>query len=300
MHSRITQVICFFVLIVLPASLVIARTEEGAEGILEQLPPELEQFRVDPLTVEKSPPFIEGEQLRFRLGWGVFSVARATLQCVEDMYEEQPAWKISLATRTNGFADPIYKVRNHSTSWISRDVSRSFEYRADQNEGGRKRDSQALFDTENLTGSYFNKLTDDRRGPVEILPGTFDPLGIVFFLRSLDFEVGDEIIIPTSNGKEFFYTNVHVIKKVKRRFKYGGRQEAYVIEPDIKDVGGVFKRSPDGHIRFYISADERRLPLRMESEVIVGNFWAELVAIEEPETTLPSDSDDSVAVAEVE
>ncbi|MEX0325020.1 MAG: DUF3108 domain-containing protein [Puniceicoccaceae bacterium] len=297
MHRSVTQFISLLILSVLPAGLLDARTEEGAEGILEQLPPELEQFRVDPLTVPKSPPFIGGEALRFRLGWGVFSVARASLNCVEDTYGEEPAWKISLETRTNGFADPIYKVRNHSTSWISRDVSRSFEYRADQNEGGRKRDSQALFDTENLTGSYFNKLTDDRRGPVDILPGTFDPLGIVFFLRSLDFEVGDEIIIPTSNGKEFFYTNVHVIKKVKRKFKYGGRQEAFVIEPDIKDVGGVFKRSPDGHIRFYISSDERRLPLRMESEVIVGNFWAELVAIEEPE--LEPVTEDSVAVAEI-
>jgi hypothetical protein len=212
-----------------------------------------------------------------------------------DQYEGRDAWKIDLETRTNSFADSLYKVRNNSISWVASDVSRSFEYRAMQDEGGRKRDSQAVFNQETLKGSYINHLTDDRRDPVDILPGTFDPLGIVFFLRCLDFDVGDELIIPTSNGKEFFYTNVHVRKKVRKKFKYGGRQEAFVVEPDIKDVGGVFKRSPDGHIRFYISADERRLPLRMESEVIVGKFWAELVDIGDP-----GEKDDSVAVTEVD
>ena len=300
MQSRFSQFLSLLLLMTLPVLPGIGRSGNGEEAILEQLPPELEAYRVDPLTIPKSPPFLKGEQLRFRLGWGVFSVANATLHCVEDSYGDEPAWKISLKTRTNSFADAIYKVRNHSTSWISRDVSRSFEYRAIQNEGGRGRDSQAIFDPETLTGTYYNKLSDDRRGPVDILPGTFDPLGIVFFLRSLEFDVGDEIIIPTSNGKECFYTNVHVIKKVNRKFKYGGRREAFVVEPDIKDVGGVFKRSPDGHIRFYISADEQRLPLRMESEVIVGNFWAELVAVEEPEEAPEPDTDDSVAVAEVE
>ena len=262
-----------------------------AEGLIV---PELEAMRIDPLTVPKSPPFAGGEQLRFKLGWSVFRVARATLSCTEDEYEGREAFKINLETRTNSFADSLYKVRNNSISWVARDVSRSFEYRAIQDEGGRKRDSQATFDQESMTGRYINHVSDDRREPVDILPGTFDPLGIVFFLRSLDFEVGDELIIPTSNGKEFFYTNVHIRKKVKRKFKYGGRQEAFVVEPDIKDVGGVFKRSPDGHIRFYISADEHRLPLRMESEVAVGKFWAELVAVDDPE------DEASVAVAEVE
>jgi hypothetical protein len=123
-----------------------------------------------------------------------------------------------------------------------------------------------------------NNVNGEQRDPVEILPGSFDPLGIVFFVRSLDFDVGDKLVIPTSNGKEFFFTIVHVVDKVKRKFLIGKR-EAFVLEPDIKDIGGVFKKSPDGKIRFYFSADEEKLPLRMESEVVVGSFWAELSEI---------------------
>lgn len=173
------------------------------------------------------------------------------------------------------------------------DLSRSFEYAANQDEGGRTRETRALFNTNNLTARYINNVNGENREPVRIIPGTFDPLSIVFFARTLDFDVGDDLVIPTSNGKEFFFTVIHVKEKVTRRFRYGKR-EAYVLEPDIKDLGGVFKRSPDGNIRFFMSADEEKLPLRMESEVAVGKFWAELVEVEDLETA------DSVTVSEVE
>ena len=252
------------------------------EEIMEQLPPEMEAKLIDPLTVEKNPVFINGEHLKFKLGWGIFSVAKTSLQTERAHYGARPALKISLKTRTNSFADAIYKVRNESTAYMARDVSMAYEYRAVQNEGGRRRNSQAFFDTEALTARYVNHHRDEERGPVRILPGTFDPLGIVFFIRCLDFDVGDELVIPTSNGKEFFYTIVRVTDKVTRKFRYG-RREAYVLEPDIKDLGGVFKRSPDGNIRFFMSADEEQLPLRMESEVAVGRFWEELVGVVKPE-----------------
>lgn len=247
-----------------------------AGGLMDDLPPELESAYIDPLTVAKAPTFAAGEELRFKLGWSLFTVAKAVLKVEPAPFEGRDSLKISLHARTNRFADSLYKVRNASTSWVAPDVSGSFQYDADQRESGRERWTSALFDPERLQARYVNRVNGEEREPVEILPGTFDPLGIVFFVRSLDFAVGDRLVIPTSNGKEFFFTIVHVVDKVERKFALG-RREAWVLEPDIKDIGGVFKRSPNARIRFYFSADAAKLPLRMESEVAVGSFWAELV-----------------------
>jgi hypothetical protein len=284
-----------FLLAILPISPVAGETTpvSGELPAVPELPPELAVDYVDPVSVTKAPSFADGEELKFKLGWSLFRVAKATLTVQQDTYDGNASLKISLNTRTNSFADAFYKVRNLSTSWVADDMSRSFEYAAVQREGDRDRNTQALFDTVSLTARYKNNKSGEHIGPVEILPGTFDPLGIVFFVRSLNFDVGDRIIIPTSNGKEFFYTFINVVKKVKKRFSFG-EYEAYVLEPDIKDLGGVFKRSKDGHIRFYFSADERKLPLRMESEVAVGKFWAELVEVNDPEPA------ESVAVAQVD
>ena len=251
-----------------------------APSILEQIPSGMEADLVDPLTVEKTPTFADGEHLEYKLGWSLFTVASAVLEVQPDTYEDQPALRIQLNARTNSFADAFYKVRNTSTTWTAPDMSRSFRYSAEQLEGGRERDTTAYFDPVKLKARYVSHSKGEERAPVDILPGTFDPLGIVFFVRSLEFDVGDQLIIPTSNGKEFFFTIVNVVDKVKRKFLIGKR-EAYVLEPDIKDLGGVFERSPDGRVRIYMSADTEKLPLRMESEVAVGSFWAELSKIGE-------------------
>lgn len=252
----------------------------------ELLPPEDLGRYVDPRTAQKAPSFLGGETLRFELGWSLFKVARSVMTVEKSMLPEAgeagegPALKIELKTRTNSFADAIYKVRNTSTSWIQADVSGSLRFQAVQVEGARERDTVAIFDPVADTARYINHLNGENRDPVAVLPGSFDPLGIVYFVRSLDFKEGDELIIPTSNGKEFFLTVVRVVGKTERRFALG-KFEAWILEPDIKDLGGVFKRSDNGRIRFYFSADARKLPLRMESEVAVGSFWAELTAIED-------------------
>jgi hypothetical protein len=244
--------------------------------VLEEILPGLERADyVDPSTVSKSPSFLDGETLHFELGWSFFKVARAKMVIAPDPNEEGSPLKVVLQTRTNSFADAIYKVRNTSTSWMLTDVSGSLRFHAQQLEGARERDTEAIFDPVALTARYINNGNGENRAPVAILPGSFDPLGIVYFVRSLDFALGRQWIIPTSNGKEFFLTVVRVTDRVERRFA-SGRHEAWVVEPDIKDLGGVFKRSDNGHIRFYFSADEKKLPLRMESEVAVGSFWAEL------------------------
>jgi hypothetical protein len=249
-------------------------------SLIADLPESMRDNLIDPLTVPKTPTFAGGEHLAFKLGWSLFTVARSELEVIPGEYKGRESLQLRVKTRTNSFADAFYKVRNTSTSWIAADVSRSFEYKAVQHEGDRGRNTTAFFDHETNRARYVNNESGEERDPVEILPGSFDPLGIVFFVRSLDFDVGDKLVIPTSNGKEFFFTVVHVVDKVKRKFLIGKR-EAYVLEPDIKDIGGVFKKSPDGKIRFYFSADEQKLPLRMESEVAVGSFWAELSEVVE-------------------
>ncbi|MFP4283307.1 MAG: DUF3108 domain-containing protein, partial [Opitutales bacterium] len=60
-------------------------------------------------------------------------------------------------------------------------------------------------------------------------------------------------------------------------------------KPDIKDLGGVFRKSDDASVRFWFSDDERQLPLRMESSVAVGKFWAELVEIERTAPDTPAE-----------
>lgn len=287
LFHRGRAIVCAVVLLMMPLSLR-PETDATAEAapppataaeVLADLPQDLRGKLVDSSIAFPDPVFANGELLEYRIGWGMFTVASATMDTRRDFFnrEGHEAFRVILETRTNRFADAFYKVRNTSTSWFASDVSRGFRYSALQDEGKTERDIITDMYPESNTAVRNDRLKEEVGEPVVIVPGTFDPLSIVFYVRCLDLQVGNEYVIPTTNGKELFFTIVRVTGIVERKFATG-RQRAFVVEPDIKDLGGVFKKSSDGSIRFYFSADERKLPLRMESEVSVGSFWAELIS----------------------
>lgn len=220
-----------------------------------------------------------GEKLTYKIGWSWFDVGEAVLTLEEDERDGQLVWKMELDARTNGFADTFYKVRNNTRSWFDPAVSGTMHYEAIQREGSREKEIVVDFAPEASTARYTNRMTNDVRDPVAIISGTWDPMSITYFVRSLPLEVGKHFIIPTTNGKSLYLTSVSVVKRETRNFK-SGKREAFLLEPDIKDLGGVFRKSENASVRFWFSADDNQLPLRMESEVAVGKFWAELVRVE--------------------
>jgi hypothetical protein len=44
----------------------------------------------------------------------------------------------------------------------------------------------------------------------------------------------------------------------------------------------VFEKSKDAEIELWVSADKRRVPLRIKSKVIVGSFVGELISAVPP------------------
>jgi len=50
------------------------------------------------------------------------------------------------------------------------------------------------------------------------------------------------------------------------------------VEPEIRHIGGVFEKSKDAKLNVWVTADERRLPVKITSKVIIGSFVAELIS----------------------
>lgn len=228
---------------------------------------------------ERKIPYRPGTKLTYKVGWGWFSVGEATMEFGEEHFGDQLATTVELQARTNRFADAFYKVRNRTKTWIAEDFSQTIHYENSQHEGSRHREVIVVFDWEHDTVQYSNTVSNDVREPVKILPGTFDPLGITFYVGSLSLEIGKTLTLPSTNGKEFFLSKVAVTGRETRKFEIGKR-ESIILQPSIKDLGGVFRKRENSSIKFWFTADGSGIPLRMESEVAVGSFWAELQSIE--------------------
>jgi hypothetical protein len=52
------------------------------------------------------------------------------------------------------------------------------------------------------------------------------------------------------------------------------------VEPNLEHIGGVFKKSKDAKLKIWVTADSRRIPVKIKSKVAVGSFVGELMSVE--------------------
>jgi hypothetical protein len=96
-----------------------------------------------------------------------------------------------------------------------------------------------------------------------------------YFARTIDFtrmNVGDQVVL----------SNFYKDKSYELAVKFLGRQElevdagtfnTIVVEPLVKE-GGLFKS--DGRIVIWLSDDDRKLPVRVNTKVVIGSIDTEL------------------------
>jgi hypothetical protein len=221
--------------------------------------------------------FRPGERLTFVLKWTIIPAGKAVLEVLpRDKMAGCEANHFVLTARSNAFVDAFYKVRDRIDAWSDAGMHRSLLYRKQQHEGGTHRDITVAFNWAAMTARYSNQGT--ARKPISIAAGTFDPLSAFYFFRCLDLAVGERIQHSVTDGKQSQLGVVHVIRRETVSVP-AGTFDAFLIEPDLAQVGGVFDKSPDAKIQVWVTADYRRLPVKLKSKVIVGSFTGELVSM---------------------
>lgn len=220
--------------------------------------------------------FQHGERLVYALKWEFISAGEATLEVLPDAsLEGRSVRRFVLTARTNSVLDKIYKVRNRIESFADLSMNHSVLYQKKQREGRHERDIVVRFDWRRQKAVYAN--FGSPRDPVALMPGAFDPLAAFYFVRTVFLEPGKVIDRPVTDGKKCVVGRVKV--QGRETIRVNGRNyDTYRLDPDIKDVGGVFSKSRNAGIELWVSADHRRIPVRIKSRVAVGSFVGELIS----------------------
>jgi len=223
-------------------------------------------------------PFKPGERLTYVLKWGFIPAGKAILE-VQPMAEVggQTVRHFILTARSNGFIDNFYKVRDRIDAYADPEMNHSVHFIKKQREGNHKRDVVVYFDWDLNQAQYENK--GKKKDPIPIMPGSFDPLSAFYFTRLMEMKPGSKISQPITDGKKNVIGEARVVKR--ETIKVEGRSyDTFLIIPDLKHVGGVFKESKGAKIHIWVTADSRRIPVRLKSKVAVGSFVGELISVE--------------------
>jgi Protein of unknown function (DUF3108) len=225
---------------------------------------------------EKDLPFQPGEKLTFQLRWTFIPAGESTLEVLPmETISGIKVYHFLLTAKSNAFVDVFYKVRDRIDAFMSADVDHSILYKKKQREGKSIRDIVVNFDWRNKKAQYAN--FKEKLAPIDILPGTFDPLSAFYFIRLVDFKGKSIIKRPITDGKDCIIGRLSVIKKETIHLKTG-TYDTYLIEPELKHIGGVFEKSKNAKIQLWVTADKRKIPVKIKSKVAVGSFVGELVS----------------------
>jgi hypothetical protein len=227
---------------------------------------------------QSKPAFYPGEKLTFLLRWEFIPAGEAVLEVrpKKNMNGIQ-AYHFVMTAKSNSFIDIFYKVRDRIDAYTDLKMTNSVYYKKKQREGKHKRDVTVKFDWEKGEAQYSNFGKEQKTIP--LMPGSFDPLSALYYTRSLELKENSQIKRPVTDGKKNVIGNANIIKREKITLP-NGTYDTYLIEPDIKEIGGVFKESKNAKIQVWVTADHRHIPVRVKSEVVVGSFVGELISAE--------------------
>lgn len=223
-------------------------------------------------------PFTPGEKLKFQLRWENVPAGSAWLEVHPiKTINGQQVYHFVMKAKSNAFVDIFYKVRDRIDAYADIEMTRSVHYEKDNHEGKHEKKETIAFDWENSRAVY-HKHDEKKKKSLPLLDGSFDPLSAFYYTRTMEFDVGHQLERPVTDGRKNVVGRMRVVGRQTITLQNGNKYDTFLVEPDMKDVGGVFEKSDDSKIQLWVTADDKRIPVKIQSKVIVGHFIGELVA----------------------
>lgn len=227
----------------------------------------------------KQVPFTPGEKLIYELRWEFVPAGQAILEVLPtSTVDGVKAYHFKATAISNAFVDKFYKVRDYIDAYANAEMSHSVLYLKKQLEGKRKREVRVVFDWNTMQAQYSN--FGKARQPIPLLPGTFDPLSIFYSFRFRHLRENTELEAPVSAGKRCVIGKVRILTKQRITVR-GGTFDTFLVEPDLKDVRGIFEKSKNAKLQIWVTSDYRRIPVKIKTKVVIGSIIGELAAIEQ-------------------
>ncbi|RYD86839.1 MAG: DUF3108 domain-containing protein, partial [Sphingobacteriales bacterium] len=135
-----------------------------------------------------------GEQLSYKMKYGIFTAAEAELKVEEspNKYNGKPAYHITAEGKTAGTFDIFYKVRNKYESYIDKTTLLPYFYTENRREGKNRH-------TDNVTFNHEKGKIKADKGEYNFTGKIFDFVSAYYFARSLDIsklKIGDQVVMP--------------------------------------------------------------------------------------------------------
>jgi hypothetical protein len=218
-----------------------------------------------------------GENLQFVVKWGLVVAGYSELTVPEVInVGGRPTYHIVSTANSGSMIGTFYRVEDHNDVWLDQQALVTVRYEKRIHEGKYQIEETSLLDQMRRhwkTRSYrVDKNTyEEKEG--DLPPNALDSFGSLYYVRTLPLEIGSTYTIDVHSGANVYPLVVNVLKREKIKVP-AGKFDCIVVEPFLRGPGIFISKGKK--LIVWLTADERRMPVRMRSEVFIGHVSAEL------------------------
>lgn len=224
---------------------------------------------VDSLRTIDQTAFTLGERLLYDVGYSFITAGKAVFSIPAiDTINGRECYQVLFTVNSTPTFSFFYKVEDRYETILDRKGIFPWRYSQRIREGKYSNDFTAEFD-------QLNNIAKTNAGSYPIPPYVHDVVSAMFYVRTLDYS-------KCRPGEKVFLQNFFKDTTYQLAVKFLGYQQISVdagkfncvlVEPLIME-GGLFKS--EGRIIIWMTNDERKIPVKVSTKVVVGSIDAEL------------------------
>lgn len=178
------------------------------------------------------------------------------------------AWHLQAFAHTENPYRMVFELDDEFDSYSEISNLASLKYEMHLNERGQKVDTVERMAPSSKDPAPVNEVA------ARVLPGTRDPIGMLMYLRSVDWSTTREVKSPVFDGHKLYDVRAVLVGKSQKVTVEAGNYTATKIEIHVMDNGTEMK---DAHFLLYLADGPERLPVLMEAVLPVATARVELV-----------------------
>lgn len=232
-------------------------------------------FMMDPtgfqIRVLKNGIFGLGERFVYDVNYGIITAGEAGLEILPDpvIHRDAPCYDIHSWARSSAAFSIFFKVRDEIHSYMDTRGIFTWYFEKHLNEGSYH--DVKVVDYDQRIGKAYMEDDGVPKDTSNIPLFVQDALTALYYFRLLpDIQVGRSYFVPVHDIRKTYPLRVDVLARETIKVPLG-KFDCYKVEP-VLESAGIFKQK--GRIFLWFTADELRLPVLMQSKVLIGHISA--------------------------
>ncbi len=226
------------------------------------------------LRTVKNEAFTFGEKLTFAVKYKFVTAGYATMSVGSSPVttSNRSCYDIQFKVRTTNSFDKIFKVRDVYRTWVDVDGLFPWKFQQRVREGDYSKDFSANIDQK----AHLARTTD---GSFKVPEFVQDVLSAFYYTRVIDLnamKTGQSFSVKNFYGKKTHTLKVRVLGRETISVE-AGKFKCIKLEPMVTE-GGLFKS--EGKIYLWVTDDDRKMPVKVSTAVVIGSIDSELVKYE--------------------